>query len=326
MSQTHAERGAHSIDRKKKLGKGLGALLGETRREEPLVARESSNDSNQSSMPDSSGRATMSEGLASIPVADIEPLPGQPRTRFDEEALDSLASSIAERGVIQPIIVSPLGRGRYRIVAGERRWRASQRAQLHRIPAIVRDFDEQETLEIALIENIQREDLNPIEEAEAYRKLIAEFNHSQEALGRIVGKSRSHVANLMRLLDLPQSVQQQVMHSKISMGHARALIGAPDCERLAGQIEEKGLSVRDTEQLVRRAKTGNDAPAARSMRSDPKDKDPDIAALEQHLADILGLKVEIAHSGAATGGTLSMRYSNLDQLDMLCQRLSGERI
>jgi len=121
-------------------------------------------------------------------------------------------------------------------------------------------------------------------------------------------------------------VQQQVMHSKISMGHARALIGAPDCERLAGQIEEKGLSVRDTEQLVRRAKTGNDAPAARSMRSDPKDKDPDIAALEQHLADILGLKVEIAHSGAATGGTLSMRYSNLDQLDMLCQRLSGERI
>ena len=177
-----------------------------------------------------------------------------------------------------------------------------------------------------MIENIQREDLNPIEEAEAYRKLIAEFNHSQEALGRIVGKSRSHVANLMRLLDLPQSVQQQVMHSKISMGHARALIGAPDCERLAGQIEEKGLSVRDTEQLVRRAKTGNDAPAARSMRSDPKDKDPDIAALEQHLADILGLKVEIAHSGAATGGTLSMRYSNLDQLDMLCQRLSGERI
>jgi ParB family chromosome partitioning protein len=292
------------------LGRGLSALLGDVAREEPVSP----------SAPQVSGKA-----VQSIEVALIHPHPEQPRRHFDDGALQELADSIAKRGVIQPIIVRPHGGG-FQIIAGERRWRASQRAQLHRIPAIVRDFDEQETLEIALIENIQREDLNPIEEAEAYRKLIAEFNHSQEALGRIVGKSRSHVANLMRLLDLPQSVQQQVMHSKISMGHARALIGAPDCERLAGQIEEKGLSVRDTEQLVRRAKTGNDAPAARSMRSDPKDKDPDIAALEQHLADILGLKVEIAHSGAATGGTLSMRYSNLDQLDMLCQRLSGERI
>ncbi|EAT08944.1 ParB/RepB/Spo0J family partition protein [Sphingobium sp. 10 DY56-G10] len=292
------------------LGRGLSALLGDVAREEPVSP----------SAPQVNGKA-----VQSIEVALIHPHPEQPRRHFDDGALQELADSIAKRGVIQPIIVRPHGGG-FQIIAGERRWRASQRAQLHRIPAIVRDFDEQETLEIALIENIQREDLNPIEEAEAYRKLIAEFNHSQEALGRIVGKSRSHVANLMRLLDLPQSVQQQVMHSKISMGHARALIGAPDCERLAGQIEEKGLSVRDTEQLVRRAKTGNDAPAARSMRSDPKDKDPDIAALEQHLADILGLKVEIAHSGAATGGTLSMRYSNLDQLDMLCQRLSGERI
>ena len=299
-----------SAKRPQGLGRGLSALLGDVAREEPVSP----------SAPQVSGKA-----VQSIEVALIHPHPEQPRRHFDDGALQELADSIAKRGVIQPIIVRPHGGG-FQIIAGERRWRASQRAQLHRIPAIVRDFDEQETLEIALIENIQREDLNPIEEAEAYRKLIAEFNHSQEALGRIVGKSRSHVANLMRLLDLPQSVQQQVMHSKISMGHARALIGAPDCERLAGQIEEKGLSVRDTEQLVRRAKTGNDAPAARSMRSDPKDKDPDIAALEQHLADILGLKVEIAHSGAATGGTLSMRYSNLDQLDMLCQRLSGERI
>ncbi|WP_414711612.1 ParB/RepB/Spo0J family partition protein [Sphingobium sp. UBA5915] len=299
-----------SAKRPQGLGRGLSALLGDVAREEPVSP----------SAPQVNGKA-----VQSIEVALIHPHPEQPRRHFDDGALQELADSIAKRGVIQPIIVRPHGGG-FQIIAGERRWRASQRAQLHRIPAIVRDFDEQETLEIALIENIQREDLNPIEEAEAYRKLIAEFNHSQEALGRIVGKSRSHVANLMRLLDLPQSVQQQVMHSKISMGHARALIGAPDCERLAGQIEEKGLSVRDTEQLVRRAKTGNDAPAARSMRSDPKDKDPDIAALEQHLADILGLKVEIAHSGAATGGTLSMRYSNLDQLDMLCQRLSGERI
>ena len=279
---------------------------------------------NQQSIPSDDTR------VAQFALSSLKRGQYQPRRDIQDETLNELAASITEHGVMQPIVVralaKPDGAVTHEIIAGERRWRASQRAQLHRIPAIVRDFDEQETLEIALIENIQREDLNPIEEAEAYRKLIAEFNHSQEALGRIVGKSRSHVANLMRLLDLPQSVQQQVMHSKISMGHARALIGAPDCERLAGQIEEKGLSVRDTEQLVRRAKTGNDAPAARSMRSDPKDKDPDIAALEQHLADILGLKVEIAHSGAATGGTLSMRYSNLDQLDMLCQRLSGERI
>ncbi|SEJ89729.1 chromosome partitioning protein, ParB family [Sphingobium sp. AP50] len=293
------------------LGRGLSALLGDVSREEPV---------NASAAPAANGKA-----VQSIEVALIHPHPEQPRRHFDEGALQELADSIAKRGIIQPIIVRPHGGG-FQIIAGERRWRAAQRAQMHRIPAIVRDFDEQETLEIALIENIQREDLNPIEEAEAYRKLIAEFHHSQEALGRIVGKSRSHVANLMRLLELPQVVQQQVMHSKISMGHARALIGVPNCEKLAQQVEEKGLSVRDTEQLVRRVKTGSEAPAARTMSKDSKDKDPDIAALEQHLADILGLKVEIAHDGPSTGGILSMRYSNLDQLDMLCQRLSGERI
>ncbi|RYM14456.1 ParB/RepB/Spo0J family partition protein [Sphingobium cupriresistens] len=291
------------------LGRGLSALLGDVAREEPV---------SPSAIP-ANGKA-----VQSIEVSLIQPHPEQPRRHFDEGALQELAESIAKRGVIQPIIVRPHGGG-FQIIAGERRWRAAQRAQMHRIPAIVRDFDEQETLEIALIENIQREDLNPIEEAEAYRKLIAEFHHSQDALGRIVGKSRSHVANLMRLLELPQSVQQQVMESRISMGHARALIGLPDCEALARQVEDKGLSVRDTEKLVRRVKTGADAPAARRNAAN-SDKDPDIAALEQHLADILGLKVEIAHEGASTGGALSLRYSNLDQLDMLCQRLSGERI
>ncbi|MDO7835827.1 ParB/RepB/Spo0J family partition protein [Sphingobium sp. HBC34] len=299
-----------SARRPQGLGRGLSALLGDVSREEPVAP---------SAMP-ANGKA-----VQSIEVALIHPHPEQPRRHFDDGALQELADSIAKRGIIQPIIVRPHGGG-FQIIAGERRWRAAQRAQLHRIPAIVRDFDEQETLEIALIENIQREDLNPIEEAEAYRKLIAEFHHSQEALGRIVGKSRSHVANLMRLLELPQTVQQQVMHGKISMGHARALIGAPDCERLAQQIEDKGLSVRDTEQLVRKVKTGADAPAARRTPGAAGAKDPDIAALEQHLADILGLKVDIAHDGGAAGGLLSLRYSNLDQLDMLCQRLSGERI
>ena len=290
------------------LGRGLSALLGDVAREEPIVP----------ATPASSTKA-----IQSIEVALIQPHPEQPRRHFDEGALAELAESIGKRGVIQPIIVRPHGGG-FQIVAGERRWRAAQRAQLHRIPAIIRDFDEAETLEIALVENIQREDLNPIEEAEAYRKLIAEFHHSQEALGRIVGKSRSHIANLMRLLDLPAAVQQQVVEQKLSMGHARALIGAPDCEALARTVEAKGLSVRDTEQLVRRTKKGDDA-APRARRREDIGKDADIAALEQHLADILGVKVDISH-GEGGGGSLSLRYSTLDQLDMLCQRLSGEKI
>ncbi|OHC93652.1 MAG: chromosome partitioning protein ParB [Sphingomonadales bacterium RIFCSPLOWO2_12_FULL_63_15] len=289
------------------LGRGLSALLGDVAREEPVAPAASPS----------------SKAVQNIEVSLIQPHPEQPRRHFDEGALQELADSIAKRGVIQPIIVRPHGGG-FQIVAGERRWRAAQRAQLHRIPAIVRDFDEQETLEIALIENIQREDLNPIEEAEAYRKLIGDFQHTQDALGRIVGKSRSHIANLMRLLDLPASVQQQVMEQKISMGHARALIGVSDCETLARQVEDKGLSVRDTEQLVRRMKTGDHTPAARRTGA-AAEPDADIASLEQHLADILGLKVDIRHEGNG-GGTLTLRYSTLDQLDMLCQRLSGERI
>ena len=291
------------------LGRGLSALLGDVNREEPVAPQ----------APSASTKA-----IQSIEVALIQPHPEQPRRHFDEGALGELADSIGKRGVIQPIIVRPHGGG-FQIVAGERRWRAAQRAQLHRIPAIVRDFDEAETLEIALVENIQREDLNPIEEAEAYRKLIADFHHSHEALGRIVGKSRSHIANLIRLLDLPASVQQQVVEQKLSMGHARALIGAPDCETLAKTVEAKGLSVRDTEDLVRRSKKGDDAAPRSRVASVSPNKDPDIAALEQHLADILGVKVDIGH-GEGGGGTLSLRYSTLDQLDMLCQRLSGERI
>lgn len=291
------------------LGRGLSALLGDVTREEPITPQ---------------AATASTKAIQSIEVALIQPHPEQPRRHFDEGALVELADSISKRGIIQPIIVRPHGGG-FQIVAGERRWRAAQRAQLHRIPAIVRDFDEAETLEIALVENIQREDLNPIEEAEAYRKLIADFNHSQEALGRLVGKSRSHIANLIRLLELPASVQQQVVEQKLTMGHARALIGAPDCETLAQTVEAKGLSVRDTENLVRRSKKGEAAPKRSSATALAGNKDPDIAALEQHLADILGVKVDIGH-GEGAGGTLSLRYSTLDQLDMLCQRLSGERI
>ncbi|CAN5420158.1 ParB/RepB/Spo0J family partition protein [soil metagenome] len=291
------------------LGRGLSALLGDVAQEEPIAGAPSGGGS--------------SKAVQSIDVSAIKPHPGQPRRHFDEAALIELAESISRRGVIQPIIVRPHSGG-YQIVAGERRWRAAQRAQLHRIPAIVRDFDEAETLEIALIENIQRQDLNAIEEADAYRKLIAQFGHSQEALARLVGKSRSHVANLMRLLDLPPAVQEAVMEQRLSMGHARALIGVEDCEALARTVEEKGLSVRDTEKLVRKAKGGEQQTVAKTV-SAGKGRDADIVALEQHLADMLGLKVEIVHE-EGKGGTLSLRYSTLDQLDMLCQRLSGERI
>ncbi|MGV3769914.1 MAG: ParB/RepB/Spo0J family partition protein [Sphingobium phenoxybenzoativorans] len=299
-----------SLRRPHGLGRGLSALLGDASQEEPVSGS-------------GGGGAPSGKSVQSIEISLIQPHPEQPRRHFDEGALQELADSISKRGVIQPIIVRPHGGG-YQIVAGERRWRAAQRAQLHRIPAIVRTFDEAETLEIALIENIQREDLNAIEEAEAYRKLIAEFGHSQEALGRLVGKSRSHIANLMRLLDLPQPVQLAVVEQRLSMGHARALIGVEDCEGLARTIEQKGLSVRDTEKLVRKAKKGEPDVAARVL-SAGRGKDADIVALEQHLADMLGLKVEIAHEDGK-GGSLTLRYSTLDQLDMLCQRLSGERI
>jgi len=297
------------------LGRGLSALFADTSRD---VAVSGGSDAAPVATP-ANGRT-----VQLIDIAAIRPHPEQPRRQFDEGALQELADSIAARGVIQPIIVRPSGTDRYEIVAGERRWRAAQKAQLHRMPAIVRDFDEAETLEIALIENIQREDLNPIEEARAYRKLIGQFNHSQDALGRLVGKSRSHVANLMRLLDLPTAVQDQVMANDLSMGHARALIGAPDCERMAADVARRGLSVRDTERLVREARTGGVKKAA-TGRSTALAPDADIAALERDLGDLLGMKVSIAH-GADGKGAVTVHYSTLDQLDMLCQRMSGEAI
>lgn len=288
------------------LGRGLSALMGEVSREAPVAAP--SND------------APGATGLRLLPVGALTPHPGQPRRHFDEAALDELAQSIATRGVIQPIVVRPHGRG-YQIVAGERRWRAAQRARLHEVPVIVRDFSEAETLEIALVENIQRQDLNAIEEAQAYARLIADFGHTQEALAKLVNKSRSHIANLLRLLDLPASVQARVVAGELSMGHARALIGASEAEALASQVIAKGLSVRETEKLARGAKparSGDARDGGGAMR------DADLLALETQLADLLGLTVRIAHS--ARGGTLTLSYSTLDQLDMLCQRLSGEKL
>ena len=275
-------------------------------------ARSSAKASTETAPPDDSA-------VRMVPITRIAPHPDQPRRHFDEEALGELAKSIEARGVIQPIVLRPHD-GKYQIVAGERRWRAAQKAHLHEIPAIIRDFDEAETLEIALVENIQREDLNAIEEAEAYHRLIEDYGHSQAALARLVHKSRSHVANLLRLLDLPERVRTLVVEGKLDMGHARAIIGAPDPASLALTIVSRKLSVRDAEALARRAKSGKGP----DPRSTSADRDADIVALEKQLGAALGLSVRIDHKGKA--GTVTLAYSALDQLDLICQRLTGDKI
>jgi ParB family chromosome partitioning protein len=295
-------------DARRPLGRGLSALLGEATRDVPVRGDAGSE----------VGPGNRSIQL--LPIARIAPHPDQPRRQFDESALNELAESIRARGVIQPIIVRAMRDDRYQIVAGERRWRAAQKAQLHEIPAIVRDFTEGETLEIALVENIQREDLNAIEEAQAYRRLIGQFQHSQEGLARIVGKSRSHIANLMRLLDLPGEVQDLVMAGRLSMGHGRALIGAPNSIALAAEIADKDMSVRETERLVRVARAGGSSSRGAKTASAVL-RDPDLVAMEQHLSDLLGLKVGISHEGGK--GSLTLHYSSLEQLDMICQKLTG---
>jgi len=288
------------------LGRGLSALLGEMANEAPITP---------------GAKNQVPSGVRMLPVSALSPHPNQPRRHFDDALLDELAASIAARGLIQPIVVRPHGHD-YQIVAGERRWRAAQRARLHEVPVVVRDFDDAQTLEIALIENIQRQDLNAIEEAQAYQRLAGEYGHTQEALAKIVHKSRSHVANLLRLLELPDPVQDRVTDGSLSMGHARALLGARDVEALAEQVIARGLSVRETEKLARGAKP--ERAGGPRDRSPPAAPDADIAALERQLSDLLGLHVHIAHSDK--GGTLTLTYSTLDQLDMVCQRLTGDTI
>ncbi|QPC98692.1 ParB/RepB/Spo0J family partition protein [Qipengyuania soli] len=311
---------ARMIDRKKKLGKGLGALLGETRREEPLV-RQDATEVGQS-LSAASGPKIVTTGLASIPVADISPLPGQPRTHFREEALDELASSIAARGVIQPIIVRPMGAGRYQLVAGERRWRAAQRARLHEIPAVVRDLDQREVMALALIENLQREDLNPLEEARAYQKLADDEGMTQAEIAKLVDKSRSHVANFQRLLALPDDVLALLADGALSMGHARALIGNEEASSLARRAVEQKLSVREIEKLARAV--GREPVAPRKPApSRSGENDADISAVQGHLEEFLGMQVRIKTEDSPNTGTVTIRYRTLDQLDLICQRLTG---
>lgn len=331
-------------DRKKKLGKGLGALLGETKREEPLVAAASNAAGGTGGASAGTTRADLgaadlgrgdrapSDGnlndtnaspLKSLALASIHPLPGNPRKHFDEAALEELAASIASRGVIQPIIVRPSGRGRYQIVAGERRWRAAQKARLHQIPALVRELSEREVMALALIENLQREDLNPVEEARAYQRLADDEGMTQAEIARMVEKSRSHVANIQRLLGLPEQVLDMVEGGKLSMGHARALVGHEDAAVLAKQAVNDNLSVRQIEKLARKATQHKGDAKTLAPIIAAAGEDADIVAVQRHLEEFLGLNVRIKADSDPRSGAITIKYASLDQLDLLCQRLTG---
>ena len=286
-----------SPPRARGLGKGLAALLGETM--------------------DAAGDGAREGALLSIPIEHLAPDPGQPRQHFDEAEIESLAASIREKGIVQPLVVRP-GDGEdgapYRIVAGERRWRAAQRARLHELPAVVRHLSDSESIEIALVENLQRRDLNPLEEATAYRRLIREFDHRQEDVATALGKSRSHVANTVRLLDLPDAVKGLIADGSLSAGHGRALLPAGDAAALAQTVMRLGLTVRQTEALVRRAGQPR-APKA------PPAADPNLRALETDLSRALGLKVSIEPARRGSGGRLAIAYKAPEQLDGLIGRL-----
>lgn len=316
-SKSNSSSSRVGMDKKKKLGRGLGALLGEVKREELLQSAKIDNKKNGF---ETDGYTP--EGLNSLPLSSIDPLPGQPRKQFDQDALEELAASIAARGVIQPIIVRQRPGGRFQIVAGERRWRAAQKARLHEIPALVRELDDRDVMALALIENIQRQDLNVVEEALAYRHLGDKEGLSQAEIAQMVEKSRSHVANLQRLLSLPEGVLDLIQSGELSMGHARALIGHDDALGVAQRVIEEGLSVRNVEALVR---TGEGAytPNPPVREAQTAAKSADVLALERRLGDVLGLSVEINVGSNAQRGEIAIKYQTLDQLDMVCDRLSA---
>ena len=300
------------------LGRGLGALMGETRREEPLTGGTFIQPGQRVPL---SGATPQANGLALIAVADIVPHPDQPRRHFDEGALEELAASIAARGVIQPVIVRAQGAG-YQLVAGERRWRAAQKAQLHEIPALIRELSDRDVMALALIENIQREDLNPVEEARAYHRLAELEGMTQADIARLVEKSRSHVANLQRLLALPDAVLEHLEAGRLDMGHARALIGRDNAAELAELAIARKLTVREVEKLARAKDAAPRQPRTARNPRDPA-HDADIAAVENHLEEFLGLPVKIASGADPRAGTVTISYRTLDQLDLVCQRLTG---
>ena len=299
-----------STSKPKGLGRGLSALMANI---EPNVAKSE----------DSAPASPMSEVY--IPIEKIQPNPDQPRRSFTPADLDDLANSIRAKGVIQPLIVRrhPTNAGEYQIVAGERRWRASQMAQLHELPAIIRDFSDNEVLEVAIIENIQRSDLNPVEEAAGYRQLMDRFGRTQEQMAEALGKSRSHIANLLRLLGLPTDVQAHLKEGRLTIGHARALITTENASDLAQIIISKGLSVRDTEKLVRKSANGQEiATSDRKSNKGSGDKDADTKALEGDLSAAIGMKVQVNHHSSKESGEVTISYTSLDQLDDICRMLN----
>lgn len=281
---------------KKRLGRGLAALIGDDTTEDAVIQDVRS--------------------LRHMPIELLHASPNNPRKSFGEDDLRELAQSIKEKGLLQPIVVRPRSDGEYEIVAGERRWRASQLAGIHEVPVLIRELTDGEALEIALIENIQRTDLNPLEEARAYGLLLNQFNYTQQQLADSVGKSRSHISNTLRLLNLPDSVRSQIESGQLTAGHARALVATDSPAKLADEIIKLGLSVRETETLAR------DASPQKSAKKVAPQKDPDTRELEKTLTQATGLKVEISHTGSS-GGNVRIHYKTLEQLDDICRRLNS---
>ncbi len=279
---------------KKRLGRGLAALIGDDVSEEAFVQD--------------------IKNLRHVPVEQIFPNPANPRKHFSEEDIDNLASSIRDKGLLQPLVVRPKGPGTYEIVAGERRWRAAQRAQVHDIPVLIRELDDRETLEIAIIENVQRSDLNALEEATAYRQLLDQYSYTQQQLADAVGKSRSHIANTLRLLTLPQNVRSMIETGALTAGHARTLVASDNAEDIADKIISLGLSVREAEEMSRTTQV-------KSTSKSKPDKDADTRALERMISEQLGMSVSISHKPDASG-ILAISYKSLDQLDVLANRLT----
>ncbi len=292
------------LDKKRGLGRGLSALMSDVQL-------------------DTEGAETAPVVRDRVlPIDMIEANPNQPRKSFAIEDLADLTASVREKGIIQPIIVRPIGSDKYQVVAGERRWRAAQNAQLHEIPVVIRDLSDTEVLEVAIIENVQRADLNPIEEAQGYRQLMDSFGHTQEELAKSLGKSRSYIANLLRLMQLPEDVQTLLQENKLSIGHARALITSDNASTLAKKVVEDGLSVRATEALAKGPQEPTNK-VAKQRQPKPSTKDADTKALEGDLSAAIGMHVSIDHAASGEGGKITISYKSLDQLDDLCRQLSG---
>jgi ParB family transcriptional regulator, chromosome partitioning protein len=293
-----ANPGKLADDSRSRLGRGLAALIGDM---------------------DAETSVERPRGQRRVPTASLRPNPRNPRRVFSNTELDELVASLRERGIIQPIIARPVqgAADLFEIIAGERRWRAAQRAGLHDVPVVIVEASDAEALQLAIIENVQRADLNPLEEAEGYRALIEEFGNSQDEIAKIVGKSRSHVANTLRLLKLPETIKSYIHAGKLSAGHARMLIGQPDAERLAEEVVARGLNVRQVESIARDA-AGKGGKARRAMRRGSA-KSANVVALEKRISDALGLAVSINES--KRGGVLTIRYRSFEQLDEVLRRL-----